>query len=108
MRIHDEIILKAMKKNENKSERRNNYKVKYLKPNGKYEELTFSQYYDHSCDCYNPFHVNVYSESGDNIMSGCGPSIESSYNSLITQLIIYMTQYREEKAESNNNRKVTE
>jgi hypothetical protein len=98
MRINDNALLKEMKKNPDKSQRYNNYKVSYLKMNGTKEELSFKQYYDHSTDIYNPYHVNVYDSKGNNVMGGCGPTIEDSYNSLVTQLIQYM-----QKAESDRN-----
>lgn len=101
MRIHDDNALREMKKNEDKSKRENNYKVKMLWMNGTKEELTFRQYYDHSCDVYNPFHINVYDSKGNYITSGCGPTIEDSYNNLITSLIQYKSKAEKERNKAN-------
>ena len=89
MRINDENILKEMRKNTDKSKRVNSYKVKYMKFNGQYEELTFNQGYDASTDCYNPFFICVYNSNNSSIISSSGSTIENAYNSLITSLIQY-------------------
>lgn len=102
MRINDENILREMRKNEDKNKRKNSYKVEMRLHNGNKEKLTFLQYYDHSCDIYNPFHINVYNNKGDYIHSGSGATIEDSYNNLITSLILYMNKAKEENHISND------
>ena len=92
MRINDENVLKELRKNTEKSKRINSYKVNYMKHNGEYEQLTFNQGYDHSTDIYNPFFVRVYDSNGSCVHSGAGSTIENSYNSLITSLILYLTK----------------
>jgi hypothetical protein len=94
MRINDENILKELRKNKEKNKRINSYKVRYMKHNGVYEELLFNQGYDHSCDVYNPFFVRVYDSKGNYIHSGCGSTIENSYNGLISSLILYLEDAR--------------
>lgn len=102
MRINDENTLREMRKDSDKSKRRNSYKVKVLKFNGERVEYTFQQFYDHSYDVYNPFKIWVYDEKGSNIASGSGPTIEDSYNNMIIDLIEYRDLAREERNESNN------
>lgn len=101
MRITDENTLREMRKDSDKSKRKNSYKVNVLKFNGERVEYTFQQFYDHSCDVYNPFIVYVYDENGSNIASGSGSSIEDSYNNMIISLIQYRDQSREERDNSN-------
>lgn len=97
MRSNDEAWLKEIRKNSEKNKRVNSYKIKYND-----EELTFNQGYDHSTDIYNPFFIRVYNSKGSYIMSGSGPTIEDSYNSLITSLIEYMTKSQNERDEANS------
>lgn len=101
MRINDESILKEMRKSLDKKERINSYKVKYMLHNGTYEELTFNQGYDASNDVYNSFFIRVYNSNNSYIVSGSGPTIEDSYNNLISSLILYLTNARQERDDSN-------
>lgn len=96
MRINDEQLLRDMRKNTEKHKRVNSYKVKYMKTDGKYEELTFNQGYDASTDVYNPFFVRVYGDNGY-IMGGTAPNIEDAYNKLITSLIQYKLKAETER-----------
>jgi hypothetical protein len=97
MRINDEQLLREMRSNKEKHLRVNCYKVKYMKFDGKHEELLFNQGYDHSTDIYNPFFVRVY-RNGSYYHSGAGETIEAAYNDLITSLIQY-----KDKAETERN-----
>lgn len=96
MRINDEQLLRDIRKNTEKHKRVNSYKVKYMKHDGKYEELTFNQGYDASMDVYNPFFVRVYGDNGY-IMGGSAPNIEGAYNKLITSLIQYKLKAETER-----------
>lgn len=102
MRINDENLLREMRKDTDKSKRVNSYKVKYMKFNGEYEELTFKQGYDASIDVHNPFFVRVYGSGNEGcIASGSGYGIENAYNTLITQLILYKTRAENERNSAN-------
>lgn len=86
-RINSEQELQELRKNPDKTKRRNAYKV---------GDLMINQFYDASTDYLNPFKAYVYKD-GSYLMGGSGATIEDSYNNLILQSLKYMEQYKQER-----------
>ena len=71
MKINDSDKLKELRKDPIKSNRRHSYEHK---------NVLFNQYYDHSTDIRNPYHVNLY-VNGDYAHGASGVTIVASISS---------------------------